>query len=76
MWALIDCLPENDTDTLAGAVADMRLAEVLRGMVTAIRRARGTDRMKFEALGERLYAVCGPSDTAAAVITIMLEGED
>ncbi|EQD71656.1 hypothetical protein B1B_04334, partial [mine drainage metagenome] len=24
VWALIECLPENDTDTLAGVVADVR----------------------------------------------------
>ena len=54
----------------------MRLAEVLRAMLAAIRRARGTDRVTFEALGEQLYAVCGPGDTSAPVITIMREGED
>ena len=76
VWALIDCLPENDTDMLAGIVADARLAEVLRAMLAAIRRARGTDRVTFEALGAALWAQCGPGDTAAPVITIMLEGED
>ena len=76
VWALIDCLPENDTDTLAGIVADARLAEVLRAMLAAIRRACGTDRVTFEALGAALWAQCGPGDTAAPVITIMLEGED
>lgn len=30
----------------------------------------------FEALSERLYAMCGPGDTAAPVITIMVEDED
>ena len=76
VWALIDCLPENDTDMLAGIVADARLAEVLRAMLAAIRRARGTDRVTFEALGAALWAQCGPGDTAAPVITIMLDGED
>ena len=78
VWALIDCLPESDTDTLAGIVRDVRVEEVLRAMLAAIRRGgtRGTDRVHFEALGERLYAVCGPGDTAAPCITIMREGED
>ena len=76
VWSLIDCLSESDTDTLAGVVADVRVAEVLRAMLAAIRTARGTDRVEFEALGERLYAVCGPGDTSAPVITIMREGED
>ena len=78
VWALIDCLPESDTDSLAGVVADTRLAEVLTAMLAAIRRggARGTDRVVFEALGCAMWAHCGPGDAAAAVITVMLEGED
>ena len=78
VWALIDCLPESDTDTLAGIVRDVRAEAVLRAMLTAIRRGgvRGTDRVEFEALGASLWAQCGPGDTAAAVLTIMLEGED
>ena len=76
VWALIECLPDNDTDTLAGVVADMRLAEVLRAMLAAIRAARGTDRVEFAALGAELWAQCGPGDTAAPVITIMYQGED
>ena len=76
VWALIDCVPASDTDTLAGIVRDVRAEEVLRVMLAAIRQAHGTDRVAFEALGERLYAVCGPGDTSAPVITIMLEGED
>ena len=78
VWSLIDCIPESDTDTLAGIVRDVRAEEVLRVMLAAIRRGgvRGTDRVHFEALGERLYAVCGPGDTDAPVITILLEGED
>ena len=78
VWALIDCLPENDADTLAGVVADARLAEVLRAMLAAIRRGgvRGTDRVTFAALGAALWAQCGPGDTDAPVITIMREGED
>ena len=76
VWALIDCLPESDTDTLAGIVRDVRVEEVLRVMLAAIRQARGTDRVTFEALGASLWAQCGPGDTAAPVITIMREGED
>ena len=78
VWALIDCLPASDTDTLAGIVRDVRAEEVLRAMLAAIRRggASGTDRVVFEALGANLWAQCGPGDTAAAVLTIMLEGED
>lgn len=77
VWALIECLPESDTDTLAGIVADARLAEVLAAMLAAISQARGTDRVAFEALGCALWAQCGPGDTAAApAITIMREGED
>ena len=77
VWALIDCLPESDTDTLAGIVRDVRLDEVLRVLLAAIRAARGTtDRVVFEVLGASLWAQCGPGDTAAPVITIMREGED
>ena len=76
VWSLIDCLPASDTDTLAGIVRDVRAEEVLRVMLAAIRQAHGTDRVAFEALGAALWAQCGPGDTAAPVITIMLEGED
>ena len=53
VWALIDCLPASDTDTLAGIVRDVRAEEVLRAMLAAIRRGgvRGTDRVVFEVLG-------------------------
>ena len=78
VWSLIDCLPSSDTDTLAGIVRDVRAEEVLRAMLAAIRRGgvRGTDRVVFAALGASLWAHCGPGDTAAPVITVMLEGED
>ena len=76
VWSLIDCLPESDTDTLAGIVRDVRAEEVLRVMLAAIRQARGTDRVEFSALGAALWAQCGPGDTAAPCITIMREGED
>ena len=76
VWSLIDCLSESDTDTLAGVVADVRLAEVLRAMLAAIRTARGTDRVVFEALGSECWAHCGPGDAGEPVITLMLIGED
>ncbi|WP_297919592.1 DUF6573 family protein [Metallibacterium sp.] len=78
VWALIDCLPASDTDTLAGIVRDVRAEEVLRAMLAAIRRGgvRGTDRVTFQALGCALWAQCGPGDTAAPVVTVMREGED
>ena len=77
VWALIDCVPASDTDTLAGIVRDIRLDQVLAAMLSAIRRARGTDRVAFSVLGEAAgWAQCGPGDTAAPVITIMCEGED
>ena len=78
VWALIDCVPASDTDTLAGVVRDMRAEGVLRGMLAAIRRggASGTDRVTFDALGAALWAQCGPGDTGSPVITIMREGED
>ena len=77
VWALIDCLPDSETDTLAGIVRDIRLDHVLAAMLSAIRRARGTDRVEFSILGEAGgWAQCGPGDTAEPVITIMMQGED
>ncbi|MCK9367408.1 MAG: hypothetical protein M0P72_09720 [Metallibacterium scheffleri] len=76
LWALIDCIPDSDTDELAGIVRDVRADAVLREMLAAIRAARGTDRVNFRALGAELWAQCGPGDTAAPVITIMRQGED
>ena len=74
--ALIDCIANSDTDELAGIVRDVRADAVLRELLAAIRKARGTDRVHFQALGAALWAQCGPGDTAAPVITIMREGED
>ena len=76
VWSLIDCLPDSDMDALAGIVRDVRAEEVLRVMLAAIRQARGTDRVTFAALGASLWAHCGPGDTAAPCITIMMQGED
>ena len=73
VWSLIWTMLESCT-----VEESVRLAEVLAAMLAAIRRggASGTDRVTFEALGASLWAHCGPGDTAAPAITIMLEGED
>ena len=71
VWSLIGTVPEACT-----AEESVRLAEVLAALLAAIRQARGTDRVTFEALGASLWAQCGPGDTAAPVLTIMREGED
>ena len=73
VWALIGTVPES-----CSAEESVRLAAVLTAMLAAIRRGgvRGTDRVEFEALGCALWAQCGPGDTAAPVITIMMQGED
>lgn len=34
------------------------------------------DRATFTFRGEKMWALCGPGDTPAPVITVMLEGED
>lgn len=75
LWALIESIPEPDRDMRDVAEA-VRISAVLSAMLDVIRKARGTDRVEFVALGTELYAVCGPGDTEAPVITIMLEGED
>ena len=71
VWALIGTVPES-----CSVDESVRLAAVLTALLAAIRQARGTDRVEFHALGAALWAQCGPGDTAAPVITIMLEGED
>ena len=76
VWSLIDCIANSDSDELAGIVRGVRADAVLRELLAAIRKARGTDRVHFQALGAALWAQCGPGDTAAPVITIMREGED
>ncbi len=64
-----------------------RLWDVLMMLLHAIRSAPGsTDRVTFRVLVDvngdgkhrtvRLWSLVGPGDTAAPVITIMLEGED
>jgi len=63
-----------------------RLHDVFTMALNAIRRGTTTDRIWFSVLVDTygngrktkvdLYSVCGPGDTAAPVITIMLRGED
>jgi len=76
VWALIDCIANSDTDELAGIVRDVRADAVLRDLLAAIRKARGTDRVNFQALGAALWAQCGPGDAGEPVITLMQQGED
>ena len=73
VWSLIGTVPESCT-----VEESVRLAEVLAALLAAIRRGgtRGTDRVVFEALGCALWAHCGPGDTEAPCITIMMQGED
>ena len=75
--ALIEAI-EDPHPTLRQVQVLGRTDAVLVSMLSAIRRGgvRGTDRVTFEALGAALWAQCGPGDTDAPVITIMLEGED
>ena len=75
VWALIEAI-EDPHPTLRHVQVLGRTDAVLVAMLAAIRQARGTDRVHFEALGCALWAQCGPGDTAAPVITIMVEGED
>ena len=75
VWALIETI-EDPYPMLRPIQVLGRTDGVLVALLEAIRQARGTDRVRFEALGAWLYAVCGPGDTAAPVITIMVEGED
>ncbi len=71
VWALIGTMPESCTSEESA-----RLAAMLAALLEAIRQARGTDRVAFEALGAALWAQCGPGDIDAPVITILREGED
>ena len=71
VWALIGTMPES-----CSVDESVRLAAMLTALLAAIRQARGTDRVHFDALGAALWAQCGPGDTDAPVITILREGED
>lgn len=63
-----------------------RLADILNMLLFAIQMHRGRpDEVRFRMIAtndrgrkttRRLWAKCGPGDTAAPVITIMAEGED
>ncbi len=54
-----------------------RIAAMLSDMKSALRRAPDdTDRVFFRALDTDLWSLVGPGDTAAPVMTIMLQGED
>jgi len=77
VWALIEATPETDRD-MRQVAETVRISAVLSAMLDAIRRggARGTDRVEFQALGEALYAHCGPGDDGEPVITLMVQGED
>ncbi len=73
--ALIEAI-EKPHPTLRQVQVLGRTDAVLVAMLAAIRQARGTDRVTFQALGAALWAQCGPGDTAEPVITIMMQGED
>ena len=75
VWALIQAIPEPDRDMREVAEA-VRISAVLSAMLDAIRKARGTDRVEFRALGADLWAQCGPGDHGEPVITVMMQGED
>ena len=76
---------EIDKELPDGQDLQGRLWDVLWLLSVAIRSTRqSTDRVSFRVKvwnGKRhdeikLWSVCGPGDTAAPVITILLEGED
>lgn len=71
---VFDALGADDREQLARAVVALRVA-------AGLARGCDTDRVDFHLRGRdgewvRLWALCGPGDTAEGVITVMLEGED
>src|SRR6266446_2086391 len=82
--------PDGDGDVLklsGGQSITGRLWDVLWLLRMACKRASGTDRVHFQVLVDThgdgrhratvgLWALIGPGDTVAPVITIMVEGED
>ncbi|MBE3123228.1 MAG: hypothetical protein IMZ55_09270 [Acidobacteria bacterium] len=53
------------------------LKDVLQALHEAIRQQKeSTDTIHFKHAGLDLWSLVGPGDTAAPVLTIMLEGED
>jgi hypothetical protein len=84
VWHLLT--PSDDLARL-GQSATGRAWDLLQVLRTAIRHSRHTDRVHFTPLfvldaehpapqAVRLWAVCGPGDDEAPVITVMCEGED
>ncbi len=73
LWARVDVDDGVNSRTFTCA---HRLGNLLSRAREAIRRAAGTDRVEFEALGSECWAHCGPGDQGEPVITIMLQGED
>lgn len=82
-------VPQADGEVLTlkhGQSITGRLWDVLWMLRCAIRAAGSTDRVHFQVLVDkhgngrhttvRLWSLIGPGDTAAPVMTIMLEGED
>jgi hypothetical protein len=72
-------IPTAMTAGVYDAVGDDEGAEGVKGMLTelfcAVRYAKN-DRVNFTFKGAEMYAVIGPGDTRAPVLTIMLIGED
>lgn len=81
VWGHItEGLKDWETDQIENRLAMMRLADVIAAMreAAALEAVRGTrsDRVFFTQGGKELWAIVGPGDTAAPVMTIMLVGED
>ncbi len=76
--------PDNPDSMPVGQDVQGRLWDVLWMLRHGIKTTKTPDRVHFTVLvwnGKnhdevRLWALCGPGDTAEPVITIMLEGED
>ena len=88
-WVVIEKPTDDMIEELqlpGGQDVKGRLHDVFTMALEAIRRGTTTDRIWFSVLVDThgngrntkvdLYSVCGPGDTAAPVITIMLRGED
>jgi hypothetical protein len=84
VWRLLE--PSDDLARL-GQSATGRAWDVLQVLRTAIRHRGHSDRIHFTPLfildaahptprPVQLWAVCGPGDDAAPVITVMCEGEE
>ncbi|HEV8713999.1 MAG TPA: DUF6573 family protein [Candidatus Binatia bacterium] len=84
VWQILE--PSDDLARL-GQSATGRAWDVLQVLRAAIRHSGHTDRISFTPLfvldvahptprPVRLWAVCGPGDDAAPVITVLCEGEE